>query len=241
MPLDLCACWFAGGVLLSAPSAAQTTPPVARFVEETNLAGLQARFEGEAEFMVGSGVPDFDCDGDGLPEVYVTAGVSKVKFYGNRNARGGPIKLAEDRSGLELTHAIAAYTLDFDCDGNIDLLALRVGEGQFFQGFGNCRFKRANDSWRLRSGNSWHMAFAATGERGEMWPTLAIGTYLDHGRPVFPWGSCTPRMLISPATSGPGFAEPLPLALGHCALSMLFSDWSLTGEPALRVSNDREY
>ena len=69
MPLNLCACWIGVGVLLSAPLAAQTTPPVARFIEETDLAGLQARFEGEAEFMVGGGVADFDCVGDGLSEV----------------------------------------------------------------------------------------------------------------------------------------------------------------------------
>ena len=31
-------------------------PPVPRFVEETDSAGLQSRFEGEGEFQVGGGV-----------------------------------------------------------------------------------------------------------------------------------------------------------------------------------------
>ena len=220
---------------------AQATPPVPRFVEETDLAGLQSRFEGEGEFMVGGGVASFDCDGDGLAEVYVTAGVNKAKFYRNRSARGGPIKLVEERSGLELTNAIGAYPLDIDGDGNADLVVLRVGEVQVFRGLGGCKFERASDQWKLRTGNGWHSAFAATWERGASWPTLAIGTYVDRSKPEFPWGSCTSGMLIRPAAAGPGFADPLSLAPGHCALSMLFSDWNRSGAPALRVSNDREY
>jgi len=229
--------------LVMAADASPTAPPPAipRFIEETDLAGLQSRFEGEGEYMVGGGVATFDCDGDGLPEVYVTAGVNKARFHRNRSARGGPIKLAEERSGLELTNAIGAYPLDIDNDGHADLVVLRVGEVQVFRGRGNCKFERANDTWKLRTGNGWHSAFAATWERGAAWPTLAIGTYTDRTKPEFPWGSCTPGMLVRPAASGAGFAEPLPLAPGHCALSMLFSDWGRSGTPALRVSNDREY
>ena len=63
---------------------AQATPPIPRFIEETDTAGLQSRFEGEGEFMVGGGVAVFDCDADGLPEVYVTAGVNKARFYRHR-------------------------------------------------------------------------------------------------------------------------------------------------------------
>ena len=241
MPLKLCACWLGASVLVSGPLAAQPLPPAPRFIEETDLAGLQVRFEGEAEFMVGGGVAAFDCDGDGLPEVYVTAGVNKAKFYRNRSARGAPVKLSEERSGLELTNAIGAYPLDVDGDGQLDLVVLRVGEVQVFQGLGQCKFKRATDSWRLRSGNHWHTAFSATWERGAAWPTFAIGTYVDRAKPEFPWGSCTPGLLLRPASNGLGFTDPVPLTSGHCALSMLFSDWNRSGEPALRVSNDREY
>jgi hypothetical protein len=48
-------------------------------------------------------------------------------------------------------------------------------------------------------------------------------------------------MLLRPAESGKGYAQPVPLVPGHCALSMLFSDWSRTGQADLRVANDREY
>jgi hypothetical protein len=233
--LGLCACvWGSDGL-------AQVAPAVPRFVEETGTAGLQSRFEGEGEYMVGGGVATFDCDGDNLPEVYVTAGVNRAKFYRNRSSRGGPIRLVEERSGLELTNAIGAYPLDIDGDGQADLVVLRVGEVQLFRGLGQCKFERANELWRVRTSNAWHSAFSATWERGQSLPTLAFGTYVDRGKPEFPWGSCTPGSLWRPDAAGRGYAAPLELKPGHCALSMLFSDWNRSGEAALRSSNDREY
>ena len=232
---------LAGLGLLALHASANAAPALPRFVEETDTAGLQSRFEGEGEYMVGGGVATFDCDGDGLPEVYATAGVNKAKFYRNRSTRGGPIKLQEERSGLELTNAVGAYPLDIDGDGNTDLVVLRVGEVQVFKGLGGCKFQRANEAWAVQSSNGWHTAFAATWEKGNRWPTLAIGTYVDRTKPEFPWGSCTPGMLLRPEADSKKFAQPTPLAPGHCALSMLFTDWNRKGEPALRVSNDREY
>jgi len=221
--------------------AAQALPSVPRFVEETGTAGLQSRFDGDGEYVVGGGVATFDCDGGGLPAVYVTAGVNKAKFYRNRSTRGGPIKLVEERSGLELTNAIGAYPLDIDGDGNVDLVVLRVGEVEAFRGLGDCKFERANDRWKLRTDNAWYTAFSATWERGQSMPTLAFGTYVDRARPDFPWGSCTPGSLWRPDATGAAYAPPIALTPGHCALSMLFSDWNRSGEAALRVSNDREY
>ena len=226
---------------MATKGAEAQTPTVPRFVEETDASGFQSRFEGEGEFLVGGGVATFDCDGDGLPEVYVTAGVNRSKFYRNKSTRGGPIKLLEERSGLELTNANGAYPLDIDGDGHADLVVLRVGEVQVFRGLGACKFERANTAWNVVTSNAWHSAFSATWERGQSWPTLAFGTYTDRSKPEFPWGSCTPGLMLRPALNGKGFAPPLPLTPGHCALSMLFSDWNRSGEAALRVSNDREY
>ena len=191
--------------------------------------------------MVGGGVATFDCDGDGLPEVYVTAGVNKAKFYRNRSTRGGPIKLVEERSGLELTNAIGAYPLDIDSDGQTDLVVLRVGEVQVFRGLGACRFERANDSWNLRTGNAWHTRLPPPG---------------SGARPGRPWRSAPTWTAANP--SFPGAAARRACCCGRlrrarvsprrcrwrraiARLSMLFSDWGRSGEPALRVSNDREY
>lgn len=226
------------------PVSAQVAAPIPaipKFVEETDSAGLQSRFEGDDEFMVGGGVATFDCDGDGLPEVYVTAGVNKAKFYRNKSTRGGAIKLQEERTGLELTNAIGAYPLDVDGDGNTDVVVLRVGQVEVFRGLGACKFERATEKWGVKTGNEWHAAFSATWERGQKWPTFAIGTYIDRTKPEFPWGSCTPGVLLRPNSAGNGFAAPVKLEPSYCALSMLFSDWGRKGTPDLRVSNDREF
>ncbi|TAG24193.1 MAG: CRTAC1 family protein [Burkholderiales bacterium] len=216
---------------------------VPRFIEETDSAGLQLRFEGESEYLVGGGVAAFDCDGDGLPDLYLTGGVNRAKFYRNVSTRGGALKLREERSGLEVTNAVGAYPMDVDGDGNTDVVVLRVGEMQIYRGLGGCKFERTNDAWGFKTGNQWHTAFAATWERGQNWPTLAIGTYTDRAKPEFPWGSCTQTWLMRPnaALGGKGFAAAQALTPGHCALSMLFSDWARNGYPDLRVSNDREY
>ena len=227
-----------------APVSAQVAAPVPaipKFVEETDNAGLQSRFEGEDEFMVGGGVATFDCDADGLPEIYVTAGVNKAKFYRNKSARGGTIKLQEERTGLELINAIGAYPLDIDGDGNTDLVVLRVGEVEVFRGLGACKFERVTSKWGIATGNEWHTAFSATWERGQKWPTLAIGTYIDRTKPEFPWGSCTAGMLFRPNAASTGYQAAVKLEPAYCALSMLFSDWGRSGTPDLRVSNDREY
>ena len=230
------------GMVPAIATAQSPMPAIPHFVEETESSGLSSRFEGDNEYLVGGGVATFDCDGDGLPEVYVTAGVNKAKFYRNRSARGGPIKLVEERSGLELTNAIGAYPLDIDGDGHIDLVVLRVGEVEVFRGLGQCRFERVTTRWKLQTANAWHTAFSATWERGQAWPTLAIGTYVDRSKPEFPWGSCTANSLWRPAsTAGGGYASALPLLPGHCALAMLFSDWNRSGQASLRVANDREY
>ena len=228
---------------ISVQTIAMDSPSLAipHFVEETDAAGLQSRFEGQDEFAVGGGVATFDCDGDGLPEVYVTGGVNKAKFYRNMSSRGGPIKLEEQRSGLEVTNATGAYPIDIDGDGNVDLVVLRVGEIEVFRGLGQCKFERANAKWNIPATNLWHTAFSATWEKGQSMPTLAFGTYYDRTRSDFPWGTCTPGMLLRPDSTNMRYATPEPLAPGYCALSMLFSDWSRSGQASLRVANDREY
>ncbi len=233
-------CVVAGAAALCLALQVRADEPLSpRFVEETAASGITTAYDGEWEFMVGGGVATFDCSGDGKPEVFVAGGAGMAALYRNNSALAGALRFAPVASGLELESVTGAYPLDIDADGLTDLVLLRVGEDIVMRGEGDCRFARANEAWGFEGGDAWSTAFAATWEAGAAWPTLAIGTYIDRAEEAFPWGSCTDTHLFRPG--GRGFAPPLPLAPGFCALSMLFTDWNRSGTPALRISNDREY
>jgi hypothetical protein len=233
--------------LLGASALASAASPakevtVPKFIEESAAAGMVSRYEDDNDYFVGGGTAVFDCDNDGMPEVFIAGGLNTSKFFRNRSLRGGPIKLEETRSGLEMAGTIGAYPLDIDGDGIVDLVILRVGQVEVYRGAGGCNFERVTDKWNVHSGNGWHTAFSATWEKGQTWPTLAIGTYIDRDKRTFPWGNCTPTLLFRPASaSGGGYEAPIEMTPGHCALSMLFHDWSGKGQTLLRVSNDREF
>ena len=224
--------------LLAAPALADA-PALPRFVDETAASGITSVFSGDWDFMVGGGVSSFDCSGDGLPDLIFAGGEGPATLYRNDSAPGGALRFTPVPSGAELTRVTGAYPLDIDSDGIADLVMLRSGEDVVMRGLGDCRFTRANEDWGFQGGDDWSTAFAATWEEGADWPTLAVGTYIDRHEDAFPWGSCTDNLLYRPGDTG--FAPPLPLTPGHCALSMLFTDWNGSGRPALRVSNDREY
>jgi enediyne biosynthesis protein E4 len=228
---------------LGAISLGQTgpQPAVPKFIEETASSGLSSRFDGDWEFMVGGGVASFDCNADGLPELYLAGGTNESKFYRNSSAIGGALKLEQKKSGLEMTDVTGAYPLDVDSDGITDVMVLRVGENVLYRGLGDCQFERANEGWGFQGGDAWHVAFSATWERGLSWPTLAVGGYIDRTKEDFPWGSCTNNLLVRPNAAGTGFDAPAAMTPSYCSLSMLFTDWNRSGTPSLRVSNDREY
>ncbi len=222
------------------PVFADDMPAVPAFVDETAGAGIDHTFTGEWEFMVGGGVATFDCDGDGMDEMFLAGGELPGRFYRNISETGGPLKFVETPSGLEVDKVSGAYPLDVDSDGIMDLILLRVGANIAMRGTGDCHFTAANKDWGFDGGDGWSTALAATWEKGASWPTIAIGNYIDRTEEFSPWGSCTDNWLHRPA--GPtGFAPPYPLKPSYCALSMLFTDWNRSGTPSLRVSNDREY
>ena len=233
------------GVLLMAMAgpalAASPEPLVPRFVEETAQSGIETAYAGEWQYMVGGGLASFDCDANGFPDVLVAGGAAPAGFYVNRSTVGGPLRFEKTESGLELDAVTGAYPLDVDADGNTDLVLLRVGENVVMRGLGGCRFERANEAWGFDGGDAWSTAFAATWERDNAWPTLAVGNYVDRKEEAFPWGSCTANWLHRPQATERRFAPPVPLTPSFCALSMLFTDWNRSGVPSLRVSNDREY
>ena len=229
--------FLAMGLALASPVAAKPALPL--FTEQTATAGIDTVFQGEWEYMVGGGAATFDCSGDRFPDLFLSGGAGPSAFYINRSPQGGALAF-EKTDAVTLDAVLGAYPLDIDSDGVMDLVVLRLGENRLLRGLGDCRFQDVTADWGLDGGDAWSTAFAAIWERGQTWPTLAIGNYVDRKEEAFPWGSCTDNWLHRPA--GPtGFAPPLPLTPSFCALSMLFTDWNRSGQPALRVSNDREY
>jgi hypothetical protein len=215
--------------------------PAPRLVDEAAASGLVFTYDGPFEYAVGGGVAAFDCDGDGRPELYIAGGAGPAALFHNDSQIGGELRFTRLPSpATDLTGATGAYPIDVDGDGNVDLVVLRNGENVVLRGLGGCRFERANEAWGLAGGTEHTMAFAATWERGQSWPTVAFGDYVgqsaqDGTQP------CEPNQLVRPITTG-GTAWGPPLALkGWCTQSLLFSDWSRSGRADLRVSNDRHY
>lgn len=223
--------------LIATPAWAEE-PALPTFVEETATSGITTAYQGDWQYVVGGGAAVFDCDGDQRLDVFIAGGEGPAGLFRNQSEPGGALRfVAVD--GMAERAVTGAYPVDIDSDGLIDLAVMRVGENHLMRGLGDCRFENANAAWGFDGGDAWSTAFAATWEAGQDWPTLAVGNYVHRFEEAFPWGSCTENWLHRPA--GAGFAPPLPLTPSHCALSMLFSDWSGTGVRDLRVSNDRQY
>jgi hypothetical protein len=225
----------------AAPPAPAPDPVIPILAEETATAGIDHTYSGDWLYMVGGGAAAFDCDANGLPDLFLAGGEGPAALFRNVGTVGGPLRFARSDSGLEHGAVTGAYPLDVDSDGITDLILLRVGENLAMRGIGDCRFEVANAAWGFDGGDGWSAALAATWEKGQSWPTIAVGNYIDRTQEAFPWGSCTDNWLHRPLPSGAGLAPPLPLTPGYCALSMLFTDWNGSGTPSLRISNDREY
>ncbi len=230
---------FACSTSLAAAGSPVAGPPIPTFVDES--ARINSVYAGDWVYMVGGGAAAFDCNGDSFPDLFLAGGEAPAKFYRNTSVRGGPLKFDLQKSGLEFDAATGAYPLDIDSDGIMDVVVLRVGENVVMRGLGGCRFERANEAWGFDGGDAWSTAFAATWERGETWPTLAVGNYIDRREEMSPWGSCTDNWLHRPQPGEHRFAAPLALKPSYCPLSIMFTDWDRSGTPALRMSNDREY
>jgi hypothetical protein len=215
-------------------------PPT--FIDETTSAGIDQTYAGGAAFDTGGGVAVFDCDGDGRPDIYMAGGTNPAVLYRNDSPIGGALRFtAIHDPATDSTGVTGAYPIDIDGDGITDLVVLRAGGNVVLRGLGGCRFERANETWGIDGGNGLSIAFSATWEAADRLPTLAFGRF----RKLDPDGGvsldCDSPMLFRPDSSGARYAAPIALEPGYCPLSLLFSDWSGTGERDLRVSNDRNY
>jgi enediyne biosynthesis protein E4 len=226
-------------VLASCGSGGSNGSPAApKFVDESQSAGIDHVYDGEFEFFVGGGVAAFDCNDDGRDELYFAGGVNAAALYLNESPIGGAFQFTPQTSPVtDLAAVTGAYPIDVDGDGNVDLVVLRRSVGNvLLRGLGNCQFEDATSRYALDSLHAWTTAFSATWEGSNTLPTLAFGNYL-----VPNTQDCGVSELVRPAAPGESYAPPTPLSPGYCTLSILFSDWSRSGERDLRMTNDRHY
>ncbi|PRY93287.1 VCBS repeat protein [Hasllibacter halocynthiae] len=192
-------------------------------------------YAGGWEHFVGGGAAVWDCDGDGLPEVFAAGGANPATLLRNRSEPGEVRLEAEAIPALDgVTGITGAYPLDLDADGVRDLFVMRAGRNLLLRGGPGCAL---SEMAGLPAGDAWTTAFTAWRERGEDRPTLAVGNYVDRGDPEGPFGTCDDNRILRPAAEG-WRAEPL--APGFCALSMLAAR-DARDRPTLRISNDRHY
>jgi hypothetical protein len=229
--------------------AVDTAKPVPNDVpdmhEEALAAGIDHKYTGGWEFFVGGGVAAFDCNGDRKPDLFFAGGTSPAELYRNDSPTGGALKFTKIDMGVpaeDLLDVTGAYPLDIDNDGMMDLVVLRLGRNLILKGEPACKFKVANSDIAFDGGRDWTTAFSATWEKGQTFPTLAIGNYVDRMAPGAPWGTCADNYLDRPASKDkPDYSNPVALSPSYCSLSMLFTDWNQSGVPSLRVTNDRQY
>lgn len=223
----------------------ETAAPVPRFVEQASAAGLDHTYDGAWEYFVGGGVAIFDCNDDRRPDLFLAGGSNPAALYENRSPTGGALSFASHEikiSDSQKTKVLGAYPLDFDNDGMLDLAVLRVGKNLLLKGKGGCQFEVVNRALAFDGGREWTTGFSATWEAGATYPTLAFGNYVDRSAPGSPWGTCHDNFLFRPqGTESLKYDEATRLTPGYCSLSILFTDWNRSGEPSLRISNDRHY
>ena len=186
------------GGAASAPSVALTPP---RFVEEASAAGVDHTYAGDYPYVVGGGVAAFDCDDDGMADLYLAGGDGPSSLYRNRSELGGALRFERvPDPTTDLTAVTGAYPLDIDGDRVTDLAVLRLGEDVVLRGLGQCRFERANEALSFAGGDGWTVGFSATWEDpAATLPTLAFGDYLALDSDGEPTSECADDRLVRPA------------------------------------------
>lgn len=215
---------------------------VPSMVEQSQEAGIEHTYEGPWEYFVGGGAASFDCNGDRMPDVFLSGGKGEAKLYVNTSPAGGNLSFTEKALdiGRSNSKVLGAYPINIDNDDYTDLVLLRLGANQILKGGPDCSFTKANKEFAIKGGREWSTGFAAIWEAENALPTMAIGNYVDRNAPGTPWGTCSPNILLRPDAANQ-YAEPLALEPGYCSLSMLFTDWNKSGLPDLRITNDRQY
>ena len=245
--LSLCLTLFSIHPVLATDSDSKHfTGDIPRFKEIAIAAGIEHTYSGPWEYFVGGGVAVIDCNGDHKPDLFIAGGESNAALFVNTSEPAGDITFDRkpDYVTTPQTAVTGAYPIDIDNDGHLDLAVLRVGRNRLLRGRGDCTFDHNFEAFKLPSDNSWTTSFSANFEQGQPYPTLVFGNYVDRIAPGSPWGTCDDHHLYKPLADRDSptlYSDYLALSPGHCALSLMFTDWNRSGRASLRVTNDRQY
>lgn len=242
-----CLTFVLSGLLMSGHALAEkgSGSDVPILKEEALPAGIDHSYTGPWEFFVGGGAASFDCNGDRLPDLLLAGGTSPIQLLVNHSPTGGALSFRQKELSLaeeDLQKVLGAYPLDIDNDRQMDVVLLRLGRNIVLKGGPDCTFEKANRAFGFDGGRAWSTAMSATWEGASRFPTIAIGNYVDRSAPGTPFGTCEPNTLLRPLDAeAPDYSQARALEPGHCALSMLFTDWNRSGTADLRITNDRQY
>lgn len=173
---------------------AQTSPPIANFVDVADKAGLKmtTTFGGttEKKYIIettGSGVAIIDYDNDGYPDVYIVNGTtldgkgelptSKL-FHNNHD---GTFTDVTSQAGVGVSGWGQGVCVgDYDNDGYDDLYVTFYGKNHLFHNLGNGKFEDVTDKAGVGgSGHDWSTgcAFVDYDRDGKL--DLAVANYVD--------------------------------------------------------------
>ena len=188
-------------------------------------------YDGGWEHFVGGGVAVFDCNHDGLADLFAAGGENPATLLRNVGSFNfEPINISPIRK------ATGAYPIDIDADGWTDLYVMRVGPDVVLKGQADCQFTDATTQWGIPQTDRWTTALTAWWE-DDTRPVIAVGHYVDRANKDGPFGACDTNTILRPEPNG---YEARDLSPGYCALSMLAGP-DARGRKALRISNDRQY
>jgi hypothetical protein len=212
------------------------TADVPTLHEEAASAGIDQSYTGGWEFFRRRGCGEFRCNGDRSSrsaDCRRSLAGGKVLRQRKRNRR--PAGLQADANRIEAGRSdrvLGAYPLDIDNDRHTDLVLLRLGRNLVLKGGPDCRFEKANRNFSIDGGGRGRPACRQYGKRATAFRPSRSAIMSTARHRERPFGTCEPNQLLRPGTGRSRLfgcqeaAEP-----GHCALSMLFTDWNRSGSP----------